>query len=74
MHYNKLKLLIILNKGKNMQEKFLQIEELTLELAFMNTILYRSLKCLEYDEAQNTEEIYLCSLIEEKINEIRRLF
>lgn len=56
-----------------LKKKFQIIEETMLEIRLLHTILTQSLKCIEYDEGRDCEQIYLCNIIDKKLSKISNL-
>lgn len=55
-------------------EKIQLLEELHLDTKMLFCVLFQSMKYLEYEQCTNSEQVYLCSLIEKKLNKISNLF
>ena len=56
--------------SKDMQS----LQQLHYEITMLFSVLFQSIKFLEFDQSANYEQAYLCSLIEKKLDEISNLF
>ncbi len=55
-------------------EKIQLLEELFLDTKMLFCVLFQSIKYLEYEQCSNSEQVFLCNIIEKKLNKISNLF
>lgn len=56
--------------SKDMQS----LQKLHYEITMLFSVLFQSIKYLEFEKRENSEQVFLCEVIKKKLDEISNLF
>ena len=50
------------------------LQKLHYEITMLFSVLFQSIKYLEFEKRENSEQVFLCEVIKKKLDEISNLF